>query len=145
MSYIRCLSNPESLYIWGDTADNSGFANICHRVKPPLSSKWPKNGNSPLIMVPLKAFEEATRKWRGSYDGSAVEVDGFKVETVNVFTATGKRVPKKNDFLKDRRRREWLVRLSYKGQFVHLWDVTWSYVVNNVEGKPVRRTKKAVK
>ena len=33
----------------------------------------------------------------------------------------------------------WLIRLSYKGQFVHLWLVTWMYVVSDSANRPKRR------
>lgn len=139
MSYIRCLSNPEALYIWGDA---DGFANICHNVKPPLSSPWPKDGNTPLFQVPIKAFEKAALRWYGSGKDD-VTIDGFRVQMVSVFVKTGMRVPKNLDILTDRRRHELLVRISYKRHFVHLWDVTWAYVVRSVEAhQPFHKPRK---
>lgn len=138
MSLIRSLSNPESLYIWGDA---NGY-NLCHRVKPPLSSKWPPDGNTPRIQIPVKVFERACLKWKdaGGWLDDRVEIQGFVVEMVHVNIKTGRKSPKLTlkNMLKELPT-EFLIRLSYKRQFVHLWDVTWTYVVNNVEARKPRR------
>ena len=135
MSLIRALSNPESLYIWGDS---DGFYSLCHNVKPPLASKWPKGGNTPMIRIPVKVFERACLEWRdaGNWVDDRVEVEGFIVEMVHVIRKTGRKPPKvtPKNMLKGPHG-DLLIRLSYKRQFVHLWDVTWTYVVNNVEDR----------
>jgi hypothetical protein len=143
MSLIRCLSNPEALYIWGDA---DGFYSLVHCVKPPLASKWPKDC-TPMIRIPVGVFEKACLEWKdgGGWVDEKIEVDGFIIEMVHVVRKTGKKPPKltlKNMFKGPHG--DFLIRLSYKRQFVHLWDVTWTYVVNNVEDrrKPVRRRAK---
>src|SRR5208337_5121402 len=46
MSFIRSFSNPENLYV---VALEDGI-NLMHRVKPPLASAWPKDGNNALMI-----------------------------------------------------------------------------------------------
>jgi hypothetical protein len=140
VSYIRCLSNPEALYIWGDV---EGFANICHNVKPPLA-RPSEDGNPSLFKIPTKTFEAVALKWAREFEED-VEIDGFRVREVTVFTATGRIVPAKFDVLRDRRKTEWLIKLSYKRHFVHLWRVTWEAVVRSVEDHQPVRKKRAKK
>ena len=41
MSHIRCLTNPEALYIF-DSASLAGMTEITHRIDPPFASPWRK-------------------------------------------------------------------------------------------------------
>jgi hypothetical protein len=57
MSYIRCLSNPERLYIW-------------HDVSGPVKIS---EGKQPLRSIPVKAFHGVLRNWwRNRYRGDKV-------------------------------------------------------------------------
>lgn len=150
MSYIRCLSNPEGLYIWGQS---DGAVVITHSVQPPLSSKWPRRriyravgkgpknrmvptrkfyDATPAIKVPIRVFHHVCRKWTASFE-DRVSYRGLTVEEVHVYLDTGKPVPNQTLLQSvwdmDRGRRDaFLIRLSYKGQFFHMWRVTWEYV-----------------
>jgi hypothetical protein len=130
MSYIRCISNPEGLYIWHDF---DGDVKITwSNVKPPLSynvkdKKWP----IPMMSVPVRVFQSACKKW-DEHPYNAVNVKGFTVEEIHVNVKTGKRI-KEKEFIKiiNKVKSEFLVRIAYKKKFVYLWPVTWDYVVNS--------------
>jgi len=51
MSYIRCLSNPENLYIWG------GEKQIYIA----------KGGNKTLLIIPQKIFEGLIKKYHRNF------------------------------------------------------------------------------
>lgn len=126
MSYIRCLSNPEALYIYGDC---SGYVNISHGVKPPLSS-----GRD--FRIPNRDFHRVGKKWADWCDEeSGIKSGHLKVQEINVYRDTGKPVGRewrKNYFHKKQRPTDFLVRISYKRDFVFLWRVTWEYVVHSI-------------
>jgi hypothetical protein len=135
MSYIRCLSNPERLYIWGD---RDGRVTFSHGVKPPLAlSSRDSNG----FQVPESAFKEVCRKWAEGSEHATTK--GFRAKLVHVLLETGKPTPPHFNPFRDERRAEFLVRVSYKRKFVHLWLVTWMHVVHNVMSRSPahRRTK----
>lgn len=130
MSFIRCLSNPEGLYVWSDV---DGTVHIHYggrkKPKPPLSK-----GDD--MRVPYRTFMRVCKKWDGWEDD--VRVNGFRVKEEHVFLKTGKPVPSDlyanvTAYAKhmDKHPAEYLIRVSYKGNFVYLWRVTWQYVVSN--------------
>lgn len=141
MSYIRSLSNPEGLYIIG----SSKGIDIWHTVKPPLSSKWPKSGETPWINVPTYVFHHVLNRWAEGFRDK-VSYRGLVVEEVQVCPTTGK-PPKPQSLTKmlDPRtpRSEFLIRLQYKEQFFHMWRVTWEYIVHRNDWRPKGRPKKA--
>jgi len=154
MSFIRSFSNPENLYV---VALEDGI-NLMHRVKPPLASAWPKDGNNALMIVPHLPFWAVCQLWEAGgmdpppgKDGQWATHQGFTAEEIHVYTDTGKPVTGRMPFtaLFTSRPHEWLVRLSYRRQFVFLWRVTWEYVVRDatdrkwVMGRPPERRKKA--
>jgi hypothetical protein len=51
MSYIRCLSNPEGLYIWGNTSDQIMIAAKDYE----------------LVTMPKRAFVDILKKWIAAY------------------------------------------------------------------------------
>lgn len=130
MSYIRCSSNPERLYIWGP--NKNGMIEVCHRVQPPLASKVRK-GEFPVprMQIPVRIFYSACVRWD---DGDEeISVRGFRVRYLYVYEDTGRVArPSARDMLRpDARPRRFVVRLDYKGAFVYLWRVTWEYVVRS--------------
>jgi hypothetical protein len=139
MSYIRSTSNPEALYIW----DDGTMANVSHGVPKPHSSET-------LFRIPSAVFRKCLKKWDGS--GDPVSFQGMTVEELNVDRKTAKTIPpaspcrrgcKKEGngfipckrcsrrFWKDIRRGKYVIRLSYKKDFVDLWRVTWDYVAKH--------------
>lgn len=124
MSFIRCLSNPERLYVWHDV---DGTVHIHYggkgAPKPPFSK-------GELMCVPWKTFLKAAEQWDWNEE---CRYRGFVVEEVYVFMDTGKKVPSSYDVItaKPRRKTEYLIRVSYKGNFVFLWKVTWAYVMES--------------
>jgi hypothetical protein len=98
MSYIRCLSNPEGLYIYGDSR---GRVHISHGVAPPLSSPWRKVGArkfggisvpagkvQPLLSIPLHVFEHVARKWGDGF------VDKVSYRGLSVAMSLSTRAPR---------------------------------------------------
>lgn len=128
MSYIRCLSNPESLYVF-DTQTRSGKSatEILHCIDPPLASA----GRQP-ILVPTRAFREVCRAWaNGARD---VTRRGLRVREVHVFADTGRRVPQRRSvrqMFDDAARSRYVVRLTYGRHWFCMWPVTWAYIVGN--------------
>lgn len=136
MSFIRCLSNPEGLYMWG----SGRLVTVSHEVKKPHSSGGHFN-------IPEPAFRGCVRKHLAGHDPASYR--GVRVEEVHVDKRTGEPIPdwrpcgrgckkaKGGGFIPCRRcsrshrrdvARGWFaVRLSYGGHFVNLWTVTWAY------------------
>jgi len=126
VSFIRSTSNPEGLYIWHDI---DGYVDVSFGgVAPPLASKQRS------ARIPSKTFFKAVSRWDKNYGADEkVSVGGFTIEERHIFVKTGKVVRGGSKaWLRDRRlRTAFLVRISYRGTFVHLWRVTWQYVVRN--------------
>lgn len=144
MSYIRCLSNPECLYIWSD----GQRVHVSHNVKPPHSS-------GRAFTIPDGAFNACTRKWNRWLDPA--KSGDVVAQEVNVDRRTGeaipdwklcprcKEVPRKRgkiqswspcrkcsrQHMRDAKRGDFRIRLSYKDDFVNLWRVTWEYVCSH--------------
>lgn len=134
MSYIRCLSNPEGLYIYS-TMENQ----VCihHCLRPPLSSTDTKGNLERTIVVPEKVFMEACHRWDhgpNQWQGP-IKVGDLLVEERYVYEKTGKAVPERHtikDYLKDRKPKRYVILFQYKAQYIMLWRVTWQYVIANV-------------
>lgn len=136
MSYIRCLSNPEGLYVWSD----GKFATLTHNVERPHSS-----GRS--FSIPHRTFEALLKKWAKWIEPA--RQGGAVAEELHVEVKTGRLIPPwkpcrrctpagKNAWIPcrrcgpgslDRPSGRYVIRLSYKGDFVNLWRVTWDYMV----------------
>jgi muconolactone delta-isomerase len=56
------------------------------------------------------------------------------VEELQVILKTGKQVTDKTPSFPDPKAPEtaFLIRFSYRGQWFHMWRVTWEYIVNGV-------------
>ena len=132
MSYIRCLSNPERLYIFGDGLGLDRIT-VIHSVKPPMATAYPDKANSAMFHIPWKAFHAVCRRWQESGDGG-VRLGGIRVREVFVYLDTGKKVWRRVGLREDGRSRpvEYMIRFEYKEHFFHMWRVTWEYVVHNV-------------
>src|SRR3990167_4820317 len=94
MSYIRCLSNPELLYIW-QGSDRKVY--ITHGVKYPLARLGVKNyrDNPAQFTVPFHIFRDAIKKW-DKYGFGKVTYRGFTIEEIEIYSDTLKEVKKKN-------------------------------------------------
>jgi len=124
MSYIRCLSNPEGLYVYGDGKD----VNFHWCVKPPFASPGG-------MKIPHDIFTKAGQKWADQYCSERVSVRGFVIEEVHVYEKNAKKVGEMSrqwvkQYLKDKRptRSGW--KLSYRGKFIILWPVTMHYMMD---------------
>jgi hypothetical protein len=65
MSYIRCLSNPEGLYIWGDVDGNT----------------YVSKGADPLLSIPNGLWKKFLKKWHRHYEND-VELEGLKIREI---------------------------------------------------------------
>lgn len=126
MSFIRCTSNPDRLYVWGGYGQPAtiNWASRGPHSEPPLC-------RGEEIVVPWKTFYKAALQWDRHQEAS---FRGFRVEERYIFWDTAKRVPNSYDVLtaKPRRETDFLYRVSYKDRFVFVWKVTWAYVVHQV-------------
>jgi hypothetical protein len=117
MSYIRCLSNPEHLYIWGDEKN----ANISVG-----KSNKDKKVRGELLLIPVKTFNMLLKKSGGFRD---VEYKGASIK--EVFVRNDKKRTR-FDKLLHTWPGEYQMRLSYKGWpkgcYIDMWSVTWHYI-----------------
>ena len=125
MSYIRCLSNPEGLYIYGTHKD---LICIHHNVPAPLSSGL--NDGQGFFTIPELHFTKAIKYWK---QGRKYCKGGFLVEEEHIYLDTGMMVPERTieNMIAEKRPTSYRIRLQYRSDFVYLWRVTWEYVVRN--------------
>lgn len=105
MSYIRSTSNHEGLYVWGD-----GHLVNFHGGLKILDSERE-------LTAPADVFHKAALAWDGDFEEGPVDVKGFEVVRV-VAEYLG--------------HNEHLIRVSFRGKKIYIFDVTWSYLVNNI-------------
>lgn len=150
MSYIRATSNPEGLYIFGGYGQpveiNTGRG-------WDLSNIGPDQGT---IVLPEDVFFRAVQAWRECYGHEVVEVRGFRIEELHIYTKNSKFgkaeqvIPDDgtwdigqalND---DPNATMFAVKLSYKKLYTFLWRVTWAYVVANATGDEADEERRAL-
>ena len=127
MSYIRALSNPEGLYIWGEEDPKNP-----KRARVVIAG--PTVGGKPLPTIPSGTFKMLCRKW--NTDGEAT-YKGFVVDEVVVCGKKVKR-PGQDDW-HCKKEHEYKIRLRKLGKggwYMLMWRVTWEYVVENVSRRP---------
>lgn len=140
MSYIRCLSNPDGLYAFINV---EGFAEISWGPKPPFACRDFQKTGKPM-RVPVRVFENVARKWADGWQ-DRVSFKGFTAEEIHIYEKTGKVMPgdlKKylSEFKRGVKTR-FVVKLSYKRDWVYLWRVTWEYVARNIQDSYVNDKK----
>jgi len=116
MSYIRCLSNPEELYIWGD----GKYANFSSSIR----KKFPDT----LYKMPQKTFDNLLKKYKFKGD---TRYKGARIR--EVFVKNGKLNPKCVWKLVGKYDGNFKMRLSYKKWHIDMWLVTWEYIVRHRE------------
>lgn len=131
MSLIRSLSSPEGLYIWGGLGET-------YKISTGLNWKLSNIGpNDSEMYVPELVFESAAKQWHQTYGLEPVEVDGFRVENdIYIFTDTQELVPPPMSLaeaLNCSRPTFWGIRISYKGLYTYLYEVTWFYAIKGFE------------
>jgi hypothetical protein len=115
MSYIRSGSNPEKLYIWGDS-ENAVIA----------------EGNKAMWDIPVNIFNSLIRKFHRRFHEYPCQYKDAQVEEVWVYDGDIEVIDDGTDPIL--RRSECKVKLSYNGHSVIMWDVTWEYIVySNIE------------
>lgn len=101
MSYIRCLSNPECLYIWGESDGKVTIA----------------NGHNSVLRMPAITFHGLLKKWyKQEYDTPESDDDEFGTVTYKDALLT--------------QTKDWKWALDYKGweRDIVLWEVTLVYI-----------------
>lgn len=105
MSYIRCLSNPESLYVTG------GIDGIC------WNAGVDKQGHQVIHTMPFKSFQGLMRAFTAGYDeDKPIEYDGAKLELIK----------------KGKKSNMWKWRVSYKNWYLVMYEVTLCFIASNV-------------
>ncbi len=129
MSYIRCLSNPEGLYIW----DDGDVVTFSHGVKPPLSSGIKEVGDVARFTIPSEIFIKVHARCKQGFWDEPVEVDGMSVRQEYIYLDTASKIPSQTitEMCEDKKARGYRIRVQYKEHFVYLWPVTWAYVVKS--------------
>lgn len=120
-SYVLSTANPEGLHVY----DAEGWVRLDHEVQPPLSSN--RRGGASTVDIPVRLFAQACHDWARTPGTARIADGGLKIHEVFVYLDTGKRVPVGKS---SEQPRAFLIRLSYGGQFVHMWRVTWEHVVS---------------
>lgn len=124
MSYIRCTSNPEGLYVWCCNK----YCNIWH-------GDWE---DSNKIKIPIKIWNEYEKSFRKNLDHiyvSNYNKNRFIIKEVQYCKKLGRNLIKKDirDFLGIYKHpTKFLWQISYKGKLVRVNEVTWHYIMYNV-------------
>lgn len=119
MSYIRCLSNPEALYVWGD-GEKTWFA------------WWDGDIHHPFIGIPsdeIDKFFLELYKWE-TFDYEWVDLDNpFSYGNMSVVEC--RIITGKDEFGNDEG--TWRIKLILGPDLPDLimWRVTWEYLKNN--------------
>lgn len=132
MSYIRCTSNPEGLYVFGTTIRGRPYMQVYAFA--------PRDG----MLVPWSVFRRAcvlAKKRATAYYGPEVCYQGLRIRRINADPRTGKIVPEVTRIFK-RDRGEVQVEVSYKGKRFWCWVVTWRYIENGVVADDEKWTEK---
>lgn len=129
MSFIRCWTNPEGLYVWDDI---NGYVAIAHTLNKPFCSFNDTKFVEDQIQVPRREFYGVCKQWDNSSYKTAKYKD-FSAEEVEIFDDNGEIVPEDYDYLNPThgRKTSYRIKVQYKKEFVYLWRVTWEYVVKN--------------
>ena len=146
MSYIRCLSNPEGLYIWAD---------VDGTVKVTIAGENSKDEKC----LPIAVFDGLIKKYNKNYGETPCEYKGAKVDEVWIPTQSkfsafvhavfsiilspyycrkfgfDFHLPKTKKDLENwkfayyHRNGKYQYRLSYGNWHVDMWQVTWEHIV----------------
>lgn len=106
MSFIRCLNNPDRAYVYHSV---SGYIYFTLKERKG-SQKYAARMDNPFS-VPAKVFYGLVKKFVKNYHQDC-EYKGFSIKECDKFSK----------FL-----------LTYNGRSIKLWQVTWEYIVRNVE------------
>jgi hypothetical protein len=148
MSYIRCLSNPEGLYIWHDingqiaiSQYGSNIKWIPYRTFNGLIKKWNRNYWEYPCKYGLANLEEV---WIPTQSKISVFINGIISIILSPYYYHKFNIewkfPKPSEFKNQieaykiayfHRAGKYQIRLSYNDWHIDMWDVTWSYIAKN--------------
>ncbi len=109
MSYIRCLSNPEGLYIWGTDKQ------LCIA-----------EGQLKIKTIPIEIFNCLLKKYHKNF-GENTKYKGASIKEVYI-TDKKKKNPKMLWKYFGKYGGHHKMRLSYKKWHIDMWLVTWEYI-----------------
>lgn len=114
MSYIRCLSNPEGLYSWGETK------NICFSIGKEFISCRSKT---------FKKFARYVAKNEFMLTDKTLRMGGLSIRELQVEDKTRPINKKLKLYIKlyGKYQRNYKVRLVINGKKIDMWYVTWYY------------------
>ena len=118
MSFIRCLSNPEAMYIWHDVDET---VHITHSVKPPLASKGDE------FCVPTRLWYGLWRVVERNHGLYLNEGDVLKFGDLKLVKSY-----KMKDLFAERKPTSFRWKFSYGKHFVYMWQVTLEHIYLNV-------------
>lgn len=137
MSFIRCTSNPEGLYVY-------------HNVDGTIT--WVGKGMETETKIPANLFYTFVKKmsyWNAEFKRGSLEIKETFYRTGKKLTPDIKRI---NEAYKAQGSQNLLVpgntkiTLFYKGvEVARMWPVTWRYIYDNVMGSIERNAAKKKK
>lgn len=146
MSYIRSGSNPEGLYIIATSGDREGERILIYGDGLPGSSIGPG------ISLPVKVFHGVALRWFQNYGSDDVKLRGVTVDEAWIDLKTGKVRSGRDGHkatksfrrdLADGKPLACVIRFRYKRRVIHMWRVTWAYIVQNVADREVHDLRRA--
>lgn len=117
MSYIRCHSNPEGLYIWHDTSNRIAIVSKEH---------------DKILWAPVSEFNRLIRKER-AFHPLPFKTKNLWLSEVTVTEGTNTQIKQRENVSFEnwikRTPPDYKIKLSIRGQgSIYMWRVTWSYI-----------------
>jgi hypothetical protein len=132
VSYIRCTSNPEGLYVYEQV---QGGVVLWGGLPEPLSRfvMAPRGKEPAVLVMPVRDFRKLALRWLKDFVD--VRVGRLRVREVWIHGPTGRIVSEDRlpaNFRKMREHNLHVV-LTYGRWRIAMWKVTWDYVCWSVE------------
>ena len=145
MSFIRCLSNPEGLYVFHSADFISILWGYDYRW-PWAYNKSCDPPNDNQMRIPPSVFYRGIRKWWIGNPDDGVRVGKFYIKEVKVFADTGKEVSENYVFKGAVQRKiNWMIKIGYGKKYVIVHQVTMHYMAFHVMRQQVRSSIAKVK
>ena len=132
MSYIRCLSNPEGLYIWGEAKNRLAITVA---------------GHSLITYCKTSDFDRMLRAYNET--GEFITTPTVSAKEIRVWRDTGKICKTTTDVylrgisraLKTNRYRavDWKIQVRVGKRIFVMWETTFAYIARNVTPKKSRK------
>lgn len=115
MSFIRCTSNPEGMYVY-------------HHVDGYISMSTSPFNFEKELKIPPRNFYHVCKRY-DKYGFNQVKYGDFEVREVQIYEKSGEIIKKEIDFLHERKKIGYRMAIIWKGEIKFLlWRVTWDYI-----------------